>query len=185
MAETKRNFASPAGVRGITVLELMATLGIVGVMLGVAIPNFTTLIERNRTTTVANRLVADLARTRSEAIFARTRTVFCPSTDSRHCIGSSNFTFGWIGFQDLDGDGSPDPNETIFSVAQASDLAGRRVATTGGRRSLRFRADGRNAGTNLTLRICDAGGVARRLVIVNVGGRARVAPAPAHAASCP
>ena len=70
-------------------------------------------------------------------------------------------------------------------VAQESDLQGRRVFTTAGRRSLRFRADGRNAGTNLTLRVCDATGAPQRLLIVNVGGRARIAPAPVTTAPCP
>lgn len=185
MAKTKGILTCLPRARGATVLELMASLGVVGVMLGMAIPNFASLIERNRTTTVANRLIADLARTRSAAITAHTRTVFCPSADARTCVAGSNFTFGWIGFQDRDGNGSPDAGETVFAAAQASDLAGRRVATTVGRRALRFRSDGRNAGTNLTLRICDAGGVARRLVIVNVGGRARVSTAPPSAAPCP
>lgn len=185
MAKSKRILTCMPRVHGTTVLELMASLGIVGVVLGVAIPNFATLIERNRTTTVANRLIADLSRTRSEAIMAHTRTVFCPSADARTCVAGSNFAFGWIGFQDHDGDASPDAGETVFATAQASDLSGRRVATTAGRRSLRFRPDGRNAGSNLTLRICDAGGIARRLVIVNVGGRARVSTAPSSTAPCP
>jgi len=185
MPKSTRILTSLARVRGTTLLELMASLGIVAVVLGMATPSFATLIERNRTTTVANRLIADLARTRSEAITTHTRTVFCPSADARTCAAGSNFTFGWIGFQDRDGDAQADAGEKVFAVAQASDMAGRRVATTAGRRALRFRADGRNAGTNLTLRVCDASGVPQRLVIVNVGGRARVAPAPPSTASCP
>lgn len=170
---------------GTSLLELVTTLGILGVLLGAGVPGFAEVIERNRTTTVANRLLTDLARARGEAVTKASGAVVCPSADSRTCLQSHNFSRGWLGFRDRDGDGALDTGEVVFAIAQESDLQGRRVFTTAGRRSLRFRADGRNAGTNLTLRVCDATGAPQRLLIVNVGGRARIAPAPVTTAPCP
>ncbi len=170
---------------GSSLVELMFTLGLAGVVLGMAVPSFNGVIESNRTTTVANRLLADLARVRSEAITAGANAVICPSIDSRTCHASADFSRGWIGFRDHDADAVPDSGEPVFAVTQASDLRARRIATTAGRTSLRFRSDGRSAGTNLTLRVCDANGVPLRVVIVNVGGRARIAHAPPTTAACP
>ena len=53
---------------GLTLVELVATVCIAGVLAAVAIPNFMNVITNNRTTSVANQLVAALAYTRSEAI---------------------------------------------------------------------------------------------------------------------
>jgi len=185
MHSAKGYFAAGTRVRGTTLLELMTALGVVGVLLGAGVPSFATAIERNRTTSVANKLLADLARARSEAVTAGTGTAVCPSADARTCLAGHDFSRGWIGYRDVNGDGAHDSRDVVFAVTQSSDLHTRRVATSAGRRFLKFRADGRNAGTNLTLRICDAGGVPQRLIIVSVGGRARIAAAPPATPPCP
>lgn len=185
MSNSKEHFAAGTRIRGTTLLELMAALGVVGVLLGAGVPSFTTAIERNRTTTVANKVLADLARARSEAVTAGSGAVICPSADARSCLGGHDFSRGWIGYRDGNGDGALNSGDVVFAVTQSSDLHDRRVATSAGRRFLKFRSDGRNAGTNLTLRICDAGGLPQRLIIVSVGGRARIAQAPAGTPPCP
>ncbi len=170
---------------GTTVMELMTTLAVVGVLLGAAVPGFASVIERNRNTTVSNRLLTTLARARNEAVTHASGAVVCPSADAISCLPGHDFSRGWLGFRDVDSDGALDPGEWVFTLTQASDLHGRRVFATAGRRSLRYRADGRNAGTNLTLRVCDESGVAQRVVIVSVGGRARIGAAPPGTAPCP
>lgn len=171
--------------RGYTLLELMATLAIGGVLMGVGVPSFNNVIENTRTTTVANRLLADFARVRSEAITARSGAVLCPSADSLHCDISPDFSRGWIGFRDRNSNGRMDNGDEVILVSQESDLGRRRVATTAGRRQFQFRSDGRSGGTNLTIRVCNAEGVAQRLVVLNVGGRARVARATSSTPPCP
>ena len=185
MQQCKQDPRSGRGcMRGLTLLEMMVALSIVGVLLGIGAPGFSSVIERNRTTTVANRLLTDLVRTRNEAVSFRGSAALCPSADARTCRSGFDFSDGWIAFRDRDADGMRDPEEDVFVVAQRSDLHERRVVTSAGRRSVRFRADGRNAGTNLSLRICDASGTAQRLLIVNVGGRARIAPATPGTSPC-
>lgn len=55
-------------LRGFSLVELMITLTVMMIVLGLAVPSFQTLFENNRTTTQANELVAAMNLARSEAI---------------------------------------------------------------------------------------------------------------------
>ncbi len=179
-----RTGAGARAMLGLTLLELLTTMGLGGVLLAIAVPSFSNALERNRTATAVNRLLTDIARVRTGALTLHDGAVICPSVDARTCAGGTDYSGGWIGFRDRNEDGRLDAGEELIAVAQSIDLGERRVSTSSGRSIIRFRPDGRNAGTNLTLRVCDGQGVPLRLVIVNVGGRARVAPAAPSTAPC-
>ena len=54
--------------RGFTLLELMATVAILALLLGIGVPSMTAFIQNNRVTTQANGLVSSFHLARSEAI---------------------------------------------------------------------------------------------------------------------
>jgi len=58
--------------RGFTLVELLVSVAIAGVLLGVAVPSFQQTIARARLEGVANELAIDLQYTRSEAVRRRT-----------------------------------------------------------------------------------------------------------------
>lgn len=75
--------------RGFTLVELVITVAVAGVLLAVAIPSFTQTISSNRLTATANQMVAGLTTARIEAIrrnavlsaaAGRTSVQFCSNT---------------------------------------------------------------------------------------------------------
>jgi len=102
--------------RGFTILELMTVVAVFGVLLGLAVPSFQTLMANNRITSQLNQFSSTLALARSEAVKANRRVVVCPSTDGASCAAGVDWDVGWISFVDrggvdfqVDDDGGGDP----------------------------------------------------------------------------
>lgn len=74
---------------GFTLLELVITVAVLAIALGIAIPSFQGITHRNRLTSVANEVVAAMQLTRMEAIRRNERVVMCPSTDGSTCSGAN------------------------------------------------------------------------------------------------
>jgi prepilin-type N-terminal cleavage/methylation domain-containing protein len=79
---------------GFTLIELMITLIVAGILLGIGVPSFNSFVKNNRIVSQSNELLADLTFARSEAL-KRSRDVhicktalpnwaFCP-TAAAHC----------------------------------------------------------------------------------------------------
>ncbi|MGC9456382.1 MAG: GspH/FimT family pseudopilin [Halothiobacillaceae bacterium] len=80
--------------QGFSLIELMITISLLAVILGLAVPSFNFLIQSNRATTLANDLMTAITFTRSEAIRRGEAVRLCPSDDGAKCGGS--WTDGWI-----------------------------------------------------------------------------------------
>ncbi|MBV5333049.1 GspH/FimT family pseudopilin, partial [bacterium] len=66
--------------QGITLVESMVVVAILGILAAIAVPSFKSTIESSRRTTYANQLLEDLALARSEAIKRGGRVGVCPSS---------------------------------------------------------------------------------------------------------
>jgi type IV fimbrial biogenesis protein FimT len=83
---------------GFTLLELMTTLTIAAVLLGVAVPAFRGMMVSNRLRTVTNDFSSAINIARSEAITRNTAITFCRvalETDV-NCAGSSGTWTNWV-----------------------------------------------------------------------------------------
>lgn len=110
--QTGRNSA-PLETRGFTLIELMVTIAVLAILLAIAFPSFTGIINGNRLSAASNEWLATLQIARMESVRRNTRVVICPSTDGSTCSGTS-----WqraIAFVDVNRDGASDGGvETVL-----------------------------------------------------------------------
>jgi prepilin-type N-terminal cleavage/methylation domain-containing protein len=97
---------------GFNIIELMVTVAVLGVLLGIGVPGLQALIQNNRLTSQINLLSTSLAFARSEAIKLNERVVVCVSTNGTQCAAPGSdlgWDDGWLVFVDRNGDGNVDP----------------------------------------------------------------------------
>jgi type IV fimbrial biogenesis protein FimT len=151
----------------------MVTLALAASLAALAVPGLAALVRDVRQSGYVTDVVAFLNYARSEAIKRNCRVTVCPSTDLADCSKDNQWQFGWIAFEDSNGNGTVDGAETILRVH--GPLA-RGYALTGNKKRIVYQGSGFTPGYNATITLCDpdsaAGG---RGVIVNFQGRVRVA----------
>lgn len=159
---------------GFSVLELMITLSIAGILLGLAAPTFKGLLLDSQRTVAVNSFVHSIYLARSTAATQGRTVSICRSMDGDSCSNSTaNWQHGWMVFVNTDRDEPPmrDANERVLSV-QAAWSGG---TVTSNRRSYSFRPY-QHAVVNGTLVFCDVRGPTQaRAIIINIAGRPRIA----------
>jgi type IV fimbrial biogenesis protein FimT len=169
-------------MHGVTLIETMCVVALIGVLTAVTLPSVQGTLSRSHATVIGNRLLADLSRARSEAIMTGLPSVVCPSSDGSTCSGTDSWSNGWIVFVDRDGSDQRFADEPVLSVVGRSELGGLQVISSVDRTKMRFLPDGKSGGTNATMHVCD-GTRLTRSVVTNISGRSRlVQPATANMA---
>jgi len=111
---------------GFTLVELMITVAIVGIVAALGIPSFQEMLRQNRASSLANELAASLNLARSEAIKQGARVSVCKSANitdaSPTCSTTANWQNGWLIFVDKGTSGSfDDSSDTRLKVGQPSN----------------------------------------------------------------
>ena len=85
---------------GFTLIELMITLAIVGILLAVGVPSLKAFMQGNQLVATSNELLSALHIARSEAIKLNKRVTICESSNGTSCSATGNWKNGWIVFTD-------------------------------------------------------------------------------------
>ncbi len=177
---------------GFTLVELMVTLAVASILVGIATPSFQTMISNSRLTGATNELIGALSFARSEAV-KRGIQVTILRKDSNSAVWES----GWDIFVDADGDNTfiPDvatqclPNQDCLLRSHEALPAGYTLRTGN---SYDDRATYLPNGLSWTpigdtFTLCDGShddNQSRRIVISPMG-RARIDPSAAPPGTCP
>lgn len=130
----KMNISTPfrQHCQGITLIESMVVVVILGILAAIALPSFQSTIDSNRRSAYANQLLEDLALARSEAIKRGGRVVVCPSSNGTSCTASNSWAAGWIIFTDKNNNATVDGGDTVLRVHEALVLPSGWVAINNG-----------------------------------------------------
>lgn len=154
--------------RGFTIIELMVTVVIAGILMGLAVPAFNTTIRANRMATQANLLIGSLNIARSEAVKAGRTATVCVSSDPNKvtCTGETDWAVGWLVWVDDNGDTVFDANE----VRRSNDSLPPNMTFTSAATSVQYSAQGA-ANAVAAMSLCDdrVGETGRLLSISNTG----------------
>jgi len=82
--------------RGFTLVELVVTMVIIGILSMIAIPSFRHLTRSSEVISATNELVTALNVARTEAVTRRINVSVCMSTDQASCATTGNWDQGWI-----------------------------------------------------------------------------------------
>lgn len=144
-------------VKGFTLIELMVTLVVLAIAIGLAVPSFAELIRNNRADAQSGAVVDALSLARSEAIKRGTTVVVLPTT-------GTNWNAGWrveVGSEVL----------RTFQALEGATLVG------GPATGVQFNSRGQLTGTAVTFQYRVGAGACRyeRDINVNLVGRVSVA----------
>ena len=168
-------------IRGFTLIELMVTLAVMAIVLGIAVPSFQKQIINNKSLTFSEEFAAALNYARSQAVKTTKRVSICASSDGATCTGS--WSEGFIVFQD---DATSDTASavtlgTVYKVWPKLSSAGTLTVKRGTTdtsfvryTSLGTLAPVSNETITVNLKLTGCSGKAARKILVNFSGLASV-----------
>ena len=131
--------------RGFSMVQLMVTLTIIAILTGLAVPGYRYVTTSTRISGEVNNLLGDLQFARYQAIKQGQPVTVCPAaTPYTGCLSASttNWTSGWIVFNDVNGNGTVDTGEAVIRIQQALSGTDTLTLLTGGTGRVTFNREG-------------------------------------------
>ena len=181
---------SASACAGFTLIELVVTMTILGVLAAVAVPSFSDAFLSSRLASFSNSFSASAQLARSEAIKRNATVKMCRSSNGSSCATTGGWQQGWIIFSDNGAggnadNGTVDSDETrvLFQPTLSTDYSFTGLTTSS--YSIVFQPSGLVASTvSLTLcRLAPSAGSQERIIGVSTTGRVSVSTSRAGVCS--
>jgi type IV fimbrial biogenesis protein FimT len=157
---------------GVSLVELLITLGVATILLSVAVPSFRTISMNSKQAGTVNELVAGMHLARNTAITLNARVGVCTSVSGVACE-AVGWNKGWIAFHDLDNDQARDADETI--LATGSEVDSITIESAQFPTSFTYRPNGRVLNGTGEFALCDKRGSEHaKVVLLDMSGRPRL-----------
>jgi type IV fimbrial biogenesis protein FimT len=158
---------------GFTLIELMVTLAVLAILLGIAVPGFQNMTLNTKLRSHANNIVASALLARSEAIKRNAVVRMCVSSDGVECT-TGGWEQGWVVYHDVNNNNTLDAGEAILQHEKSAS-SGYKILSAA--ESVLFLPSGVGA-TQATMKVCRATpdvGAQEREVTISATGRTSVA----------
>lgn len=159
---------------GFTLLNLLITLTIIGILSTAGIPSLQTALNHQQAKSHYEQLFTLIQFTRIQSVNYRGQVILCPTLNRRDCINDWNQEL--MVFVDNNDDEIKNDNEELLQIKQAlSPYEHLQWNASGSRRYLRFKADGSTGNQNGRLSYCLSRGeeIYAAQIIMYRTGRAR------------
>lgn len=155
---------------GFSLVEAIAALLVGSIILSIALPAFSSLLEKNRQTQTANQLTGALHYARKTAVLRRATVTLCPGKDS--CLESHYWQGHVLLFIDHNQNGQLDPDDEILrQLTLAKDISWR-WSNFRQRNYFQYAGNGRTRALNGTFSLC-RDKLSTRQIVINITGRTR------------
>jgi type IV fimbrial biogenesis protein FimT len=183
-SDKRIGMATFARASGFTMIEMLMTMAIAAILLGLAVPSFRYVTNSNRIAGEINGLLGDLQLARAEAIKEGRNVTVCVSANGTSCTNSTSWQSGWIVFSDPANVGIVDAGETVLRVQKP--FSGSDTFTSNGIIKVTFNREGYAAGiangTLITLHDSTSTSAWTRCLTLNLIGQ--ITTEPADGATC-
>ncbi|MBN4080096.1 GspH/FimT family pseudopilin [Beggiatoa alba] len=159
---------------GFTLLELIITLTVIAISTSLIHGVSASIINSSKLAVTVNKVTADMAYARSEAVSRGQNIELCKSLNGIECIRSRQWESGWMVFVDNNRNRQRELSEQVLRYQPAIHTINITYRGSGSSHYIRYRADGAT-GVNGTFTFCsDKTGQYKKALILYRTGRLRL-----------
>jgi len=156
----------PSRLRGHTLTEILVAVAVLAILAGLAFAPASDMLDRLRSDQLRLQLHGAMNLARSTALDRRQAVVACPSDDGHTC--GDDWGRGWLLLPERWRGAEVSAPEPLAARVLDSHYSLSAFATHG-RPQIVFRANGRSAGSNTRIVICQRGQMRAEVVVSNTG----------------